>query len=81
MAELTSAKRKALPGRSFVFPKERAFPIDTAARGRAALAMAAGARSGKPQSPERQAKVRAAVHRRYPGIGKKRATVKLGSLK
>ena len=69
MAELTYKQRKALPKSSFVFPKERAFPIKDKAHARAALQMAAGARSGKPQSSERRAKIKAAVHKKFPSIG------------
>jgi hypothetical protein len=72
MAALTTAKRNSLPSSSFVFPKERAFPIDTRNRAKAAVAMGAGARSGKPQSPARQATIRAAVSKKYPGLGKSR---------
>lgn len=64
MAKLTSRARNALSKTAFVFPTERAFPLNDAAHARNALARAS------TQSPDRAAKVRAAVHRRYPGIGK-----------
>jgi len=63
MTKLTYAKRKALPSKSFVFPKTRKFPIQDAAHARNALSRA-GAKGGSVQ-----AKVRAAVHRKYPNIG------------
>ena len=61
MAKLTAAKRNALPGKSFIFPGKRAYPIPDASHARTALARA----SGKPQ----EATVRAAVHKKFPGIG------------
>ena len=67
MAKLTSRQRKALPRKSFALPGGR-YPIENASHGRAALSMVS--RFG---SPEEKAKVRAAVHRKYPGIGKKKS--------
>lgn len=64
MAKLTSQARNALSKTAFVFPGERAFPINDENHARNALARASS------QSPARAAKVRAAVHRKYPGIGK-----------
>lgn len=63
MAKLTSAKRNALPGKSFVFPGKRSFPIPDPSHARNALSRA-GAKGGAVE-----AKVRAAVHRKFPGIG------------
>lgn len=60
--KLTPKVRKKLPAQAFVFQKEKRYPIHDASHARNALARA----SGKPE----EAKVRAAVHRRYPGIGK-----------
>jgi hypothetical protein len=67
-AALTSKKRKSLPSSSFVFPGERRYPIHD--RRHAANALARS--SGKPE----EAKVRAAVCRRYPDLPacKKRRT-------
>jgi hypothetical protein len=65
LAKLTSKKRNALPAKDFVFPKQRKFPIEDASHARNALSRA-GAKGGAVES-----KVRAAVHRKYPGIGKK----------
>jgi hypothetical protein len=64
MAKLTSATRNALPSKDFVFPKTRKFPIEDANHARDALSRA-GAKGGAVES-----KVRAAVHRKFPGIGK-----------
>jgi len=64
MAKLTSAGRNALSSKSFVFPEKRKFPIPDASHARNALSRA-GAKGGEVES-----KVRAAVHRKFPGIGK-----------
>lgn len=65
MAKLTSKQRNALPASDFVFPKQRKFPIEDAAHARDAESRA-GAKGGKVE-----AKVRAAVHRKFPTIGNK----------
>lgn len=62
MAKLSTKARNALPSSAFVFPKDKRYPIHDESHARNALARA----SGKPE----EAKVRAAVHRRYPNIGK-----------
>lgn len=64
MAKLTSKKRNALKSSTFVFPKTRKFPLPDASHARNALARA-GAQGGSVE-----AKVRAAVHRKFPTIGK-----------
>lgn len=71
MSELSYSARKRLPSKDFVFPEERSFPIKDRAHARAALQAAGGARSGKPQSPARRAKIRRAVHRKFPSLGGK----------
>ena len=71
MAELSYQSRKKLPSSDFVFPKTRGYPIEDEAHARAALQAAGGARSGKPAPPAKAAKIRAAVHRKFPEIGKK----------
>lgn len=63
MAKLTASKRNYLPSGSFVFPKSRKFPINDESHARNALARA----SGKSE----ESTVRAAVHRKFPGIGDK----------
>lgn len=62
MSRLSTAERNKLPSSAFVFPKTREFPIHDENHARDALAMA-----GRVE-PEKAAKVRAAVKRRYPNI-------------
>ena len=70
--DLNAAERRALPNKDFVFPgkgegpegKQRgAYPINDKKHARAALAMAAA-----HASPEKEAKVKAAVKKKYPDI-------------
>lgn len=70
MPTLSYAARKKLPGKDFVFPAKRGYPIEDRAHARAAVQAAGGARSGKPTSSAKRAKIRAAVHRKYPDMGK-----------
>lgn len=63
MSRLTSKQRKHLPASDFVFPKTRSYPIDTKARARNALS-----RVAQNGTPAQKARVRAAVHRKYPSI-------------
>lgn len=67
MAKLTPKKRKALPKASFAVPEKRAYPIHDKAHARNALA-----RVSQHGTPAEKAKVRGAVKRKYPGIGKKK---------
>jgi hypothetical protein len=62
---LTSKKRDALKSSTFALPGRR-YPINDENHARNALARVSG--NG---SSEEKAKVRAAVHRKYPSIGKK----------
>lgn len=62
MSKLHAKERNALPESSFAGP-DRSFPIEDENHARNALARA----SGKPI----EARIRAAVHRRYPDIGEK----------
>lgn len=64
MAKLTYGQRKALRPKSFVFPGTRKYPLPDISHGRNALA-----RVSQFGSSSEKARVRAAVHRRYPGIG------------
>lgn len=73
MAKLNAAKRNALPSSDFVLKKDRKFPIEDKNHAKAALSRAAH----KGGAVEK--KVRAAVHRRYPEIGKGKATT-LGAM-
>ncbi len=59
---LTAAERHALPGKDFALPGER-YPIPDASHGRNALA-----RVSQFGNSEEKAKVRAAVHRKFPQI-------------
>jgi hypothetical protein len=65
MARLTAKQRNALPTKSFAVPGKRAYPINDASHARNALA-----RVSQFGSPSEKAKVRSAVKRRYPGMGK-----------
>ena len=60
---LTSAHRDALPTHDFAGP-DRSYPINDPNHARNALS-----RVSQNGSPELQARVRAAVHSKYPGIG------------
>jgi hypothetical protein len=68
MARLKMAARKRLPAKDFAVPSKRpgsgSYPIENPSHARDALARA----SGKPV----QAKVDAAVHRKYPSMGKRK---------
>jgi hypothetical protein len=62
-AKLSAADRKSLPDSAFALPGRR-YPIHDENHARAALSEVA-----QHGTPEEKAKVRAAVHRKYPGIG------------
>ena len=64
MAKLTAATRNKIPSKSFAGP-DRSYPIEDASHARNALSRVSG------KSPALKAKVTAAVHRKYPGIGSK----------
>lgn len=64
MAVLTTKARNAIPTKNFAGPN-RSYPINDASHARNALS-----RVSQFGSPALKAKVRAAVHRKYPGIGK-----------
>ncbi len=66
MAKLTSAARKALPAKAFAEPDKRKYPIENEAHARNALSRVA--QSG---TPAEKAKVKSAVKKKYPAIGKK----------
>ena len=81
--DLNAAERRALPNKDFVFPgkgegpkgKQRgAYPIPDKKHARNALAMAAA-----HASPEKQAKVKAAVKKKFPDIEVSEAKVDTGS--
>ena len=60
---LTASDRNALPASDFALPGRR-YPIENSSHGKNALA-----RVAQHGSPAEKARVRAAVHRKYPGIG------------
>ena len=61
MAKLTSKARNALPDGAFAGP-HRSFPINNPSHARNALARASQFR------PELKAKIKAKVHKKFPGI-------------
>jgi hypothetical protein len=65
MAKLTSKGRAALPTKSFAGPN-RSYPIQDASHARNALS-----RVSQFGSSSEKSRVRAAVHSKYPTIGKK----------
>ena len=67
MAVLTASRRAKLKPSQFALPGGH-YPIDTANRARNALA-----RVSQYGTPEEKATVRAAVHKRYPGIAQEQA--------
>lgn len=62
---LTTKARKQIKEENFALPGRR-YPIENAVHARNALA-----RVAQHGTPEEQAKVKAAVHRKYPSIGAK----------
>lgn len=67
MAKLTGAERKKLPAKDFAGGKGH-YPIENANHARNALD-----RVSEFGSPAQKAEVRAKVHAKYPGIGKKKS--------
>lgn len=67
MAKLTTKKRNKLSKKSFAEPGKRAYPINDKSHARNALA-----RVSQFGSSSEKATVRAAVHKKFPGIGKKK---------
>jgi len=63
VARLTSSQRNAMPSSYFAIPEDRAYPVNDASHARNALA-----RVSQHGSPEQKRRVRAKVHREYPGI-------------
>lgn len=61
MAKLTAKKRNALPAKDFAGP-DRSFPVDTPGRARSALGRST------EFHPELKAKIKAKVHKKFPGI-------------
>jgi hypothetical protein len=65
MAKLSSAERNELPSKSFAEPEKRKYPIENEAHAKNALS-----RVSQTGTPTEKAKVRAAVKKKYPSIGK-----------
>jgi hypothetical protein len=65
MAKLTSKSRSKIKKSNFALPGRR-YPVEDASHARNALA-----RVSQFGSPSEKARVRAKVHSKYPGIGKK----------
>lgn len=63
---LTAAERNELKAGDFALPKERTYPIHTLAHAKDALSRAA-----QNATPDEHAKVKAAVHKRYPKLAGK----------
>jgi hypothetical protein len=63
---LSSKDRKKLSKKSFALPGKRKYPIPDKAHARTALA-----RVAQNGTPAEQKKVKAAVNKRFPSIGKK----------
>jgi hypothetical protein len=70
MAKLTAAARKKIPKSQFAVPGKRpgsgSYPIPDKSHARNALS-----RVSQHGSPSEKKRVRAAVHKKYPAIGKK----------
>jgi phage I-like protein len=63
LATLTTTQRNNLSSSDFVFPSDRRYPIHDESHAKNALA-----RVAQNGSPEEQAKVKAAVYKRYPSL-------------
>lgn len=66
MSKLTTQQRKSLPMGQFAEPGKRAYPIPDRSHGANALA-----RVSQHGTPAEKTQVRAAVHRKFPDMGKK----------
>lgn len=73
MAVLSASTRKSMPAKEFALGGRR-YPIPDKSHARNALSRVSG--NGTPAEKK---KVRAAVHRKFPGIGKKSGE-KMGTL-
>ena len=65
MAKLSAATRKRMKDSSFALPRQRAYPINDIVHARMALSMVS-----KFGTSAEKAKVRRAVAKKYPSIGK-----------
>lgn len=62
MAKLSAKQRNALPAKDFAGP-DRSYPVNNASHARNALA-----RASQHAGPALKAKIRAKVHKKFPGI-------------
>jgi hypothetical protein len=62
--KLTAAARKKIKKKNFALPAKKGYPIHDKSHARNALS-----RVSQFGSPAEKKKVRAAVHKKYPGIG------------
>jgi hypothetical protein len=69
--DLSTKDRKKLSKKSFALPGKRKYPIPDKAHARNALA-----RVAQHGTPAEQKKVKAAVRKRFPSLGKKKKTKK-----
>lgn len=67
MARLSTEERKKLRSSTFALPGKREFPLEDKEHGEKALQLL----PNSDTTPKEKARVRAAVHRKYPSIGKK----------
>jgi len=72
MAKLTAETRKKIPTSEFAIPEKRKFPIEDRSHAANAKSRASGTKY--------QARVDAAVHRRFPNMGKSGKATSLASL-
>ena len=75
MAKLTTATRKKIPAGDFALAGRR-YPIEDKSHARNALS-----RVSQNGTPAEKAEVREKVHRKYPGIGKRKTVPLAGMLK
>jgi len=66
VATLSTNKRNNLPSSSFAIPEKKAYPIPDESHARNALS-----RVAQNGTPEEKKRVRAAVKKKFPNIGKK----------
>lgn len=74
MAQLTASTRRAIPTSQFALPGRR-YPIEDKSHARNALS-----RVSANGTPAEKSKVRAAVHRKFPSVGKGSSTLRMSSL-
>ena len=65
MAKLSTTQRKSIPDKAFAEPDKRKYPIENEAHARNALS-----RVSQFGTPEEKSKVKRAVKKKYPSIGK-----------